>query len=534
GDGQARKALVETSAGGFDIKGAESVVDDVRALFVNLPPGLQIHFTGQVATAVDTNKDTSHQQNTTEQLSILFILVLLLLVFRGALAPLVTLFPAFLAFNMAGPIVAEAAKAGVEVSGFTQFMLIVLMLGAGADYGLFLIFRMREEMAHGLPPKEAVTEALTRVGESITFSGTTVILAFASLAFASFGLYRGLGPGLAIGIAVVLVVDLTLLPAVLAILGKSVFWPRVPKAGGYREGTWGKVAGRVTQKPALTLVIGVLVFGGLAFANLRYAPSGFGSTTGAPSTSDSALGLVVLDKHFPAADANPTSVVFRFSESVWQDPQVLSTATADLQAEKVFSFVSGPLDPNGHSFPLADLVAVHEALAHLGPAVDLPITPPPGLPVSTIAYEGYSATAAFISPDGKTLQFYTSLAAGDPSSDKAVAEVPQIRTVVAAVAKEIGASDNGAAGEAPAISDIATVSGQDLVKIIPIVLLVILVLLILLLRSLIAPLYLIVSVGLSYLAALGLAVLAYVIIGGDTGINFILPFFMFLFLMALG
>jgi RND superfamily putative drug exporter len=200
----------------------------------------------------------------------------------------------------------------------------------------------------------------------------------------------------------------------------------------------------------------------------------------------------------------------------------------------VFSSVSGPLDPNGHRFPIADLVALHTALAAYGPAAKLPLDPPRGVPIPAKAYQAYRATAQFISPDGKTLQFYTSLAAGDPSSNSAMQAIPQIRSAVAKVATVIGAAANGVAGEAAAISDVSTISGQDLVKIIPVVLVVILLLLILLLRSLLAPLYLIVSVGLSYLAALGLAVLIYVIIGGDSGINFILPFFMFLFLMALG
>jgi putative drug exporter of the RND superfamily len=534
GDGAARDALVETSTGGFDITQSEQVVDQVRALFTNLPPGLQVHFTGQIATSVDENRSASHQQGTTEKLSLLFIVLLLLIVFRGVLAPFVTLLPAFLAFTIAGPVVAEAARAGVEVSGFTQFMLIVLMLGAGTDYGLFLIFRYREEMARGREPRPAVVEALTKVGQSITFSGSTVILAFLSLLLASFGLYRGLGPGLAIGIAIVLVVDLTLLPALLTILGKSVFWPRAPQPGSYKEGLWGKIAGRVIARPAITLVAGIIVFGGLAFANLSYSPSGFGSTSGPPATSDSAIGLVVLDKHFPIADANPTNVLFKLKSSVWDDPSVLVVATDKLEHSPVFSAVSGPLDPNGHKFPLADLVALHGALAGYGPAAKLPLDPPAGLPIPAKAYQAYRATAQFISPDGKTLQIYTALTAGDPSSNKAMEEIPQIRAAVAKVATAIDATDNGVAGEAAAIFDVSTISGQDLVKIIPVVLVVILLLLILLLRSLIAPLYLIVSVGLSYLAALGLAVLIYVIIAGDSGINFILPFFMFLFLMALG
>jgi RND superfamily putative drug exporter len=530
-DDEARKALVETTAGGFDANGSKQVVSQTRALLTSLPPNLTMHFTGELPTAVDENASTSQQQKQTEQLSILFIIVLLLLVFRGLLAPLVTLFPAFLAFTLAGPIVAEAAKAGVEVSGFTQFMLIVLMLGAGTDYGLFLIFRVREEMARGAEPRAAVEHALARVGESITYSASTVILAFLSLLFASFGLYRGLGPGLAIGIAVVLLAALTLLPALLAILGKVVFWPRIPKPNSYKEGLWGRAAGKVVQRPKLTLVVGLLVFGGLAFANLAYVASGFGSTSGAPDNADSTVGQTVLEQHFPLADVNPTNILFKMPGSAWDDPAVLAAAQSQLSAEPVFKGIAGPLDPNGTQLTPAQLTTLHSMLS--SPAA-LPTQPPSNLAIPLALYETYRATAQFISPDGHTIQFYALLAAGAPDTDTAMRAVPQIRTDVTAVAKSIGALQSGVAGEAAAFYDVATVSGQDLVKIIPIVLVAIFLLLILLLRSLVAPLYLILSVGLSYLAALGLACLAWIVIAGDSGINFILPFFMFIFLMALG
>jgi RND superfamily putative drug exporter len=530
-DDEARKALVETSAGGFDQNGSKAVVGDVRALFTGLPANLTMHFTGELPTAVDESASTQQQQKHTEQLSIVFIILLLLIVFRGVLAPLVTLFPAVLAFSIAGPIIAEAAKAGAEVSGFTQFMLIVLMLGAGTDYGLFLIFRVREEMARGAEPRQAVEVALARVGESVTFSASTVILAFLSLIFASFGLYRGLGPGLAIGIAVVLVVDLTLLPALLSILGKAVFWPRIPAPHSYREGLWGRAAGRVVAKPALTLVLGTVVFGGLAFANIAYSASGFGSTSGAPDGSDAAIGQAVLEHHFPLADVNPTNILFRLPAPVWDDPSLLTRATTELSAAPIFKAVAGPLDPNGAVLTAARLASLHSTL---GPAALLPAEPPANLAISLSTYETYRATAQFVSTDGRTLQFYAQLTAGDPGGDPAMHAVPQIRATTGAVAASIGATKSGVAGEASAFYDVATISGQDLVKIIPIVLFAILLLLILLLRSLIAPLYLILSVGLSYLAALGLACLAWIVIAGDSGINFILPFFMFIFLMALG
>ena len=101
----------------------------------------------------------------------------------------------------------------------------MLILGAGTDYGVFLVFRVREELRRGLTPHEAVIRSVSRVGESITFSAFTVIAALVSLVLAEFAFYQSLGPALAIGIALMLLAGLTLLPALLAIFGRAVFWP---------------------------------------------------------------------------------------------------------------------------------------------------------------------------------------------------------------------------------------------------------------------------------------------------------------------
>src|SRR4029077_9764074 len=126
------------------------------------------------------------------------------------------------------------------------------------------------------------------------------------------------------------------------------------------------------------------------------------------------------------------------------------------------------------------------------------------------------------------------LKAGDPNGTKALRATPEIRRAADAVAEQIGAVDHGVAGQATAAYDVSQVANSDLQKIVPIVLLVIALLLAVLLRSLIAPLYLIATVVLSYLASLGFAIIVFVLLGGEPGLNFVLPFFMFVFLMALG
>jgi RND superfamily putative drug exporter len=535
-DGRARRALVtldvKSSSTGPDVTHA---IADLRSAIAKsgAPPDLAIHLTGPAAMAVDQQAQQSKVQTLTELLSVLFIILLLLLTFRALLAPLVALLPSAVALIAVEPVIAASAHIGVQVSDLTPVLLVVVLLGAGTDYGLFLIFRVREEIRRGLPAHDAVAFSLAKVGESITFSGLTVMAALATVVIASFGLYQGFGPALAIGIAMALLANLTLLPALLAILGNAVFWPRVPTAGQVTRGYWGRVAGRVVGRPVLTLVVGVGLLVGLALSLLAYSPTGFGSQS-VPARSDSAKGQVLLTEHYPGAVSDPTNVLFRLPESVWQNPEVLATAGVGLELSGQFSSLIGPLDPNGTTVTVAELAAAHTQLHGDGPPDALPVAPPPSYTGSTAAYDAYRASGQFVSDDGRTLLYLTSLAAGPSTSTDAASAMPEVRAAVDTVAQTIGATESGVDGYAAVAADVGSLSTGDLIRIIPIVMLVLALLLAVVLRSLIAPLYLVASVALSYLASLGFAVLVFVVIGGQDGINFVLPFFMFIFIMALG
>ena len=534
-DRRARQAVVELDVpASSDPATARTVAAARRAVAsAAAPPGLAVHLTGAAAQAVDQQAQQSKTQTLTELLSVLFIVLLLLLTFRALLAPIVALLPSGIALIAVEPVIAESTRLGVQVSDLTPVLLVVVLLGAGTDYGLFLIFRVREELKRGLTTHDAVAFSLDKVGESIAFSGLTVIAALSTVVIATFGLYQGFGPALAIGIAMALLANLTLLPALLAILGTKVFWPRVPTPGPVSRGRWGRVAARVVGRPVLTLVVGVGVLVGLSLSLLAYAPTGFNSQS-IPATSDSALGQALLTAHFPAAQSDPTNVLFRLPGSVWDEPSVLATADDGLRASGQFSSVTGALDPNGTPVSPAELAAAHAQLSGDGPPSALPATPPATFTGSPAAYDAYKASGQFVSPDSRTVLYQTSLAAGPSTSTAAASAMPDVRAAVDGVGRTIGATASGVDGYAAVAADVGGLSTGDLVRIIPIVLLVLGVLLAIVLRSLVAPLYLVASVGLSYLASLGFTVLVFVLIGGQDGVNFVLPFFMFLFIMALG
>jgi putative drug exporter of the RND superfamily len=565
-DNQAEQLQVLSDVSGSNQDAVTDLIDNLRTAITRASPpaGMQAHLAGQLAIQVDQQKASGNTGNQVQGIAVIFIFILLLLIFRSATAPILTLIPAFFAVAISGPLVGEAAHAGLKVSQLSQLLLIVLVLGAGTDYGLFLVFRVREELRQGTAPHDAVRSAVTRVGETITFSALTVIAALLSLLAATFQIYSQLGIPLAIGIATMLLAGLTLLPALLAVFGRFTFWPlrmimlgvlrlrhrrltpgeptgtagryvrwseRRAGAAAAKGGLWGRVASRIVRRPLIPLVIGIVAFGLLGIGVFSYKPGGFGGTINAPAGTDSAAGQALLTKHFPTSSANPTNLVYKLQQPVWNNPQPLVAAEAQLRASGLFTGVTGPLNPVGLALTPAEYTSLH---AKLGNAAALPAVPSGQISVPQASYEAYRATAQYVSPDGRTIQYETALKVGDPSTTAAMNAVPSIRSEAGTVAKTLGATDWGVGGEAPAFYDISQISDTDLTHVVPIAIVVIGLLLILVMRSLVAPLYLIASVALSFFAAMGLSVLIFMKIGSATGLTFILPFLMFVFLLALG
>jgi RND superfamily putative drug exporter len=527
-DGQARRALVVTSSNGGS-SGNPSLVGQIRVTFATeSQSGLSFHLTGPLAQTTDAAASGSQTGTNIRVFSVLFVVALLFVVYRAVLAPLITLLPAVMSLLLAGPLITAASRIGLPVSVATQTLLPVLLIGAGTDYGLFLVFRVREEIRRGASHKDAVVIAMERVGLSISYSALTVIAALACLVLASFTLYQGLGPSLALGIAVMLVAALTLLPALLAIFGRVLYWPSRPAAGQPTTGPWGRVAARVIRRPVAVLLGGLILFAALASGITGFHAGGF--TSPAPSGTDSAAGDAVIASHFPTATRNPETLLLHFETSIWNHPQSLDQAQGVLASSPALRSVAGPLDPNGTTLTPEQLVYLY---FQLGPAQSLPPSPADGS-VPLALYEAYRSTAQFISVDGRTVQFLAQLSAGPAGSQEAIAAIPSVRTTLAAAAATSGAQQSGVLGLDAIAYDINHYSTSDLVSIAPVVMAALAVLLAAVLRSFVAPIYLVATVVLSYLASLGLASFVFVQLAGNSGINFVIPILLFIFAMALG
>ena len=534
-DGQAEQLTVLAAlaqSGGLATSQQATLVSQVRdAIRAAAPPGgLAVHTAGTVATRVDTNATSGKTGGQVQWFSIIFVIALLVTVFRSALAPLIAVLPAVVVVLVAGRLTAEAAVHGLGVSQIASLLLIVLVLGAGTDYALFLMFRVREEMQAGLPCHEAIVFSVARVGETITFSAGVLIAALLSLATATFSLYSGLAAPLSIAIGLMLIAGLTLLPALLAICGPVAFWPSSVRPGTGRAGWWGPTCSRIVRRPLATLVIGLVVFFALAVASAGYLAAGFGGAMTGPAGSDSAAGDALLTRHFPQTAANPTVIVLRLRQPAWTEPASVLAAERQLAADPVFTSVSGPLNANGTALTAARYAALYAAYGPPRAAAPSAHVPP----ADRVAYQSYLASGSYVSADGRTISFATALSAGSATTTAAAQAVPAVRVAAARAARTAGASASGVTGQAAFTSDVAQLSDGDLHTVIPIAIAVIAVLLALVMRSLIAPLYLIASVVLSYFAALGLTVLVFMKAAGQPGLTFILPFLLFVFLLALG
>ncbi|TMC12360.1 MAG: MMPL family transporter [Chloroflexi bacterium] len=479
-DGRAARAVVTVPGSvSSNNSAADDVVHRIRAAMApaGAPAGLDLHLAGPLAVEVDGRATES---GGITRFTLLFVTVVLFIVYRAALAPLVTLIPAALAVVISGPLVAEImGRAGIPVPPSTQPLLIVLLLGAGTDYGLFLCFRFREELARGGETREALVTAVARVGRALTFSGLIVAAALLTMLLAPSGIFQGIGPSLAIGIAVMLAAALTLMPALLAIFGRAVFWPSRPLWGARRAVLWGRVAEHVVRRPVVMLAAGVVLFGVLAAGLIGFrTTSELGNP--APDGSDSAAGTAVLAAHFPPP--TPTDqLLLRYGAPV-TNPAQLDQVRAQLASAPVFRSVTGPV----------------------------------------------------VSADGRTVLYDAVLRAGPVGSTPAANAVPKATAALAAVARATEARAYGVAGPDASLNDVLTSSNASLALVVPAILVLILVLLGLMLRSLVAPWYLALTVGLSYLSSLGFAMVVFVHLGGAEGVVFILPLLMFVFSMALG
>jgi RND superfamily putative drug exporter len=450
-----------------DIPDAAEEIRDIAQI-----DGGEVHLAGYGGQAADSAEAFEGIDTNLIFATLAVVIVILLFTYRS---PILWLLPILCAvsanFIATGLVYLLAKYADLTVNGQSQAILSILVIGAGTDYALLLVARYREELRRHEDRHEAMAFALHRAAPAIFASAATVAVGMLCLSFADLNSTAGLGPVLAIGVTVTMLVMITLLPALLVICGRWVFWPKRPtyrSAEPTANGLWARVGRAISHRPRRVWLTttGLLLLACLGL--FRLDASGLSTEDTYTKEFDSIKGQKLLTEHGLADNSNTIQVV--------TDADQADAVAASLEG------VEG-LGAPGEAQPVTDGRVWFEA---------------------TINADISSTTAADI--------------------------VEASREAV----HEVSGADALVGGGAAFYLDTKIASERDSVVIMPLVLGVVLLILIGLLRALVAPLILIATVVLSFGAALGISALLFEYVFGFAGSDPGFPLFAFVFLVALG
>jgi putative drug exporter of the RND superfamily len=470
-DGRAIETIVPVNLGKKGWNGASSAAQHLRGIATAGASGLTVHIAGPLGSAADSAKAFKGIDSTLLIATLAVVIILLLITYRSPALWLLPVMSAGIALATCQALIyLLAAHAGLTVNAQTAGILDVLVFGAGTDYALLLTARYREELRRHEDRHEAMAVALRRAGPAILASAGTVIVSLLTLTIAELNSTKSMGPVLAIGVAVALLAMMTLLPALLVIFGRWVFWPVRPSYGSAEptaRGMWARVGRGIATRPRTVWVVTAVVLGAMALGTLGLKAGGLTNAESFRGHPDSVTGQQVLDANFPAGAGQPVVVAGR--------PAAGPQLAAAFRATPGITGVTPPVTEDGHAFLYGTLTSA-------------------------------------------------------PDSQAAYATIGRVRTAVHAVP----GGDALVGGTTAVNLDIKTAATHDREVIIPFILLVVFLILGLLLRAIVAPVVLIGTVVLSYFAALGISSLVFnhLFHFGNADTSF--PLFVFVFLVALG
>src|SRR5215216_3899157 len=321
-------------------------VEEMRSIAQADTGGLNAYVTGPAGYFADFSEVFSGFDSTLLYITAVIVIVILLLTYRSPVLWLLPLTCVFVALTAAQAVIYLLARnAGLTVNAQSAFILTVLVFGAGTDYALLLTARYREELRRHADRHEAMAVALGRATPAIIASAATVILSLLTLLVAELNSTKSLGPVMAIGVAVGLLAMITLLPALLVIVGRWVFWPRRPTLGSAEpteHGLWARIGQRMAVRPRLVWVVTAVVLGALALGVTQLEANGLQSKDSFRTKPEAVRGEELLARHFAAGAGNPV--------------QVIGNAEAAPQLQAVLSGIPGvtavtrPQVRDGHAY----------------------------------------------------------------------------------------------------------------------------------------------------------------------------------------
>jgi putative drug exporter of the RND superfamily len=535
-------AIIDTSAAesGVVVEQLRGIVQDatgdLEAAGGGALAGVELHVAGPAGLAADLAGAFAGIDGLLLAVALGVVFVILVLVYRSVLLPILVLLNSVAALSVAILAIYWMARAEwISLNGQSQGILSILVIGAATDYSLLMVARYREEL-HRQPQAFAALKTAWRGSfGAITASAATVAIALLCLLVSDLNSNSSLGPIAASGIVLAWAATVTFLPAVLYLAGRAAFWPSIPRAGapltkrafaqpedasgqpiaGLEEnhGVWTRIGALVARKPRAVWMItaAVLAVGALGVTQLQ--ASGVAQTDVILGESDAKAGQAVLEEHFDAGTGSPATVIApadRADEVLDAVEGTDGVASAYLTAEG--GAPAGTPDPEA----LAELQG-QAATAGQGQA---PGGPPSGVPAEVPTLQAQQV-------DGRV---YLQATLQDPADSlEAEQTIVELRETLHGIDPDILVG-----GTSATALDSNTTAQQDLRTIIPLVLLVVLGILMLLLRSIVAPVLLVLATVLSFGTAMGVSALVFNEVLGFPGADPSVPLYGFVFLVALG
>jgi RND superfamily putative drug exporter len=293
---------------------AKQAILDIRAQFKQYP-GSAFYLTGNAGLLYDLFDSVQRSIDQTTVITVILVIILLFIVYRSPVASLVPLITIGFSFLVARGIIGFLAQAGVNVSTITDAYMVVTIFGVGTDYCLFIVSRFREELYRG-DQANTIEFTMRRIGPIIVASATTVIIAFLCLGVSRFGMTRTVGWALAIGIAVTLASGLTLVPALMSIFGRYLFWPAMSEpVHKQRRFDWFKIGQWVARHPVVAAVPIIVVLA-LPYLSLRTMNLSANVLSQISENVESASGLHVIRDHFPMGELSPLYLLIQSQDDL--------------------------------------------------------------------------------------------------------------------------------------------------------------------------------------------------------------------------
>ncbi|WP_030165346.1 MMPL family transporter [Spirillospora albida] len=457
-------------------------IRDIRGDLPNLlkGTGLEAKVGGEVASFADNEDSFTKSFEIVGIATFILIIGLILLIFRAPIAAVLPIIVITVTMQVSMGLIGTAAKIfGFSGDDSLATIILIVLFGVGADYYLFLMFRFRERLRAGDDKKTAMITAVERVGEVISSAAAAIAVTFLVLLLASFGVFSAWGPALAISVVVMGITSLTLFPAIVSLLGTAVFWPSKAWKKQPKGSISAKIGEGVAKRPAVAALASGLVLVVLALGSLGFKAD-YDFAAGFPQDTESAKAMKEMEKGFPPGLTTPVQVILKSENGQPLAKAQIDKFRADAESAPGIGRVQEAVPGKDKSIARVDLV----------------------LSKNPVSNESISLVKDKLAP-----------AVHDMAPDGVRAYV---------------------GGTTAIYADINAVNNRDLSVILPVAAVLIAIILALLLRSVVAPIYLVIAVLLGFAATLGSAVYAFQGIAGEAGVTFQLPIILYLFVLAIG